>query len=181
MTTDVTMAPSVAGVRRASATSRQRQSAASSFLDGNEPAEYPWSRANLLVLALLTGAGLVGLVGAWYGVSGEPTYGDQIRWIWLAVLSLTLSGLGAVYFLTVSAGVVHRAMREASRAMRHELILEPEQDAAHAVAVGDYVRAPSMTRVHRHDCPQVRGKPVSPVSESEIAQLGFKACGVCSL
>lgn len=178
MATDVTMAPSVAGVRRAGAATRQR--ARSSFLDGNEPAEYPWRRANLLVLGVLTGLGLVGLAIAWYGVSGEPTYSDQIPWIWLAVLSLTLSGFGAVYFLTVSAGVVHQAMREASRAMRAELIVEPEQEVAAAGVVGEYVTARLMTRVHRPDCPQVRGKAVSPVPASEIAQRGLQACGVCS-
>lgn len=179
-TTDVALAPAVSGARRARATTRRTESVASSFVDGNEPAEFPWTRANLLVLTVLTALGLIGLVVAWFGVSGEAIYGDQIGWIWLAVLSLTVSGIGAVYFLTVTAGVVHRAMREASRAMRAELVVQPEQTLTSPVLAGEYVTARLMTRVHRHDCPQVRGKAVDPVSASEIAERGLKACGVCA-
>jgi hypothetical protein len=180
MTTDVTMAPHVSGARRVSATARHREVAAIGFIDGTEPGDLPWDRRNFLVLGLLTGLGLIGLAVAWYGVSGEPTYGDQIPWLVLAVLSLVLGGIGAVYFLTVGAGVVHKAMRESSRAMRTELVVEPEQEAAPVAVAGEYVTSPRMTRVHRHDCPQVRGKAVQPVAATEIAQLGLQACGVCS-
>jgi hypothetical protein len=180
MTTDVTMAPTVSGVRRSGTTSRQREGVRVNFIDGREPADSPWGRGNLLVLALLNALGLMGLGVAWYGVSGEATYGDQVGWIWLAVLSLTVSGIGAVYFLTVGAAVVHRAMREAAHAMRAELVAEPEHEATASSLAGEWVTARLMTRVHRHDCPQVRGKTIHAVSGAEIAELGLKACGVCA-
>jgi hypothetical protein len=144
---------------------------------------------DVLRLLTLCGLGLGGLLACWYGISGENRFHDQIGWVAGAIGSLIAAGIGMVRFILAGLRSVHGEASELMTCVRVERLGEivDEQDelfAAPALAptgteAAGYVTGPSMTRVHRPDCPQVRGKDVGPIADADIARLGLHRCGVC--
>lgn len=58
-----------------------------------------WSRPELAVATLLGAVGSLGLVGCWWGASGERTFEDQKDWLIGAILAAALIVLGVVILL----------------------------------------------------------------------------------
>ena len=151
----------------------------------------PWAMRDILRLAWAAGLGLVGLAVCWYGISGGRTLGQQIGWLVGAIGALAFAGLGMVGFLLAGIREVHAEMYALVSRIRTERLGEnldevddleaetatPQQDSADHV--DGYVMGTSMTRVHRADCPHVRGKVVEPISAADVTRLGLATCGVC--
>lgn len=52
-----------------------------------------------LLLVILESVALLGLVGAWYGVSGTSSFTEQIAPLSLGVASLAFAGMGNALYL----------------------------------------------------------------------------------
>ena len=151
-------------------------------------ADSPWTMQDLLRLTWMSGLGLIGIGVCWYGISGQATMHRQLGWLVGAVAALTVAGIGMVGFLLAGLRAVHAETFEVVTEIRRDRLgedvdaiddLAPVVAAPVALASAGYVTGASMTRVHRPDCPHVRGKQVGPISENDIARLGLTKCGVC--
>lgn len=151
----------------------------------------PWQIRDLLRLGWLTALGGIGLGVSWYGCAGEANFHRQIAWIAGAVGALLIAGFGMVSWILAGMREVHRETRELTNVIRvrklHQTVTAPDEFLADAAPVtaqivrdAGYVIGPSMTRVHRTDCPHVQGKAVGPISDVDIARLGLAKCGVCA-
>src|SRR4051794_31389881 len=151
-------------------------------LDVADPVS-PWRRRDLVVSALVLAAGLVGIFVCWYIGAGKLTYTDQMPWLVACICCGILSVLGGVYWLVLGFRQVNLMQRDVQRwlapwlAEQHAALVVSDVVPAQSDAL---VSAPTMTRVHRAQCPMVRGKAgVVEVTEADIAHRGLNQCGAC--
>ena len=131
-----------------------------------------WTGGTAAVAALLAATSLGGVVLAWVGASGETHLEDEVPWLVIGVVAFALGGVAGAIWL----GRGLRSIRTERLALRRRLL------AMNVGATGDtsaghdtWVIANGMTRVHRPDCEDVRGKTVR-----EVAPGTAPACAVCT-
>lgn len=141
----------------------------------------PWRTADLLGSAVITGAGLTGVVGAWYGGSDQADWPDALPWVSLGSVAITVAMLGLVAWLVSGFRRVRRLRREVLPAL-HAYAGTRGAAAAGAQASGSagFVTAAGMTRFHRPGCPLVAGKPVRPLPVNTPEGSALVPCGVCA-
>jgi hypothetical protein len=156
--------------------------------------EEPWTPRGFLGPAVVVVIGLVALGICWYGVSGEATLEDQTPWLAGAVLSTIVSATGTVLWLVLGFRAVRGGQRQVVADARVALgldrivlprrgVTQPTSAGSATPSVGDpspvLVTARGMSRVHRLDCPLVRGKVVREVPVDQMRVGGLSSCGVC--
>ena len=163
------------------------RSAASARLARLAAEDFPWDVRDVFRLLWTTAVGLVVITVCWYGSSGEANFHRQVVWLAAGIGGLLIAGFGMIGWLLAGLRNVHREVFDVVDTIRVErlhqtldLNLDDEIDADGADEVGGYVIGASMTRVHRRDCPLVKGKSVGPISEADIERLGLDKCGVCA-
>lgn len=142
----------------------------------------PWRPADLLGSAVLAGAGLLGLVVAWYGGSDQADWPDALPWASLAAVATTVAMLGLVAWLVSGFRRVRRLRREVLPALHAQVgtSRRPAPAVAPTAGPAGLVTAEGMTRFHRPGCPLVAGKPVRPLPADEFETSGLVPCGVCA-
>jgi hypothetical protein len=128
-------------------------------------------------------AGVLLLVGGWYGVSGETTVANQLPYIASATVpGAVLVIVGAVFLAPVLRG---DSTRGDALDRLVELLTEPvpdESTAPTAVEPHDahLLAVPEGTQYHRASCALVLGKPdAAVVDATAIAARGLQPCLVC--
>jgi hypothetical protein len=130
-----------------------------------------WTRRAAGVAALLTAGSFAGIVVAWVGASGQTHLGDEIPWLVVGVLALTVGGIAGATWL----GRGLRSIRTERLALRRRLVAMDVGRPAAAGRSDIWMIAPGMTRVHRPDCEYLRGK-----TAREVAPGSAPECVVCS-
>lgn len=135
----------------------------------------PWVVPDLFRWFGLLGLAAVGLVMAWWGVSGSTRTDRLITWTNVGTAAVVLSGLANMTWLLQG--------RRAVSARRRELLAAAASIAMApgAVATLDDVRVavPGTSRHHRVGCPSVSGKPVERGTVADHERAGRHACGLC--
>lgn len=133
-----------------------------------------WSRGAIVALLVTSTIGLCLMALAAHGASGEESLGDQVAWLNMAVLGLTVAGAGHASALI--------AARRLVTLRRQELVGEPaaitpvRSRPTPGRGGGDQrVRVAGGTWHHDAGCLLVRDKPVEPVEDFD----GVNACQVC--
>lgn len=138
----------------------------------------------------LAALGIIGIIVAWAGVSGEIFVARQVPY-------LVSGGLGGIA-LIVLAGVLlgtHDLYGYAARLDRVEqkvddihrvLVMAWEDRAATSIDIGETVGGglmvaalPKGTSYHRLDCAAVQGKAVDHLPAQEAVRLGLSSCKLC--
>jgi hypothetical protein len=141
----------------------------------------PWRKADLLGSAVLGGAGLAGLVVAWYGGSDQADWPDALPWASLGAVATTVAMLGLVAWLVSGFRRVRRLRREVLPALHaHVGARRVAQTVAPTAGSAGFVTAAGMTRFHRPGCPLVARKPARPLAVDEFRACGLVPCGVCA-
>lgn len=130
-----------------------------------------WTRGSAAASTLLAVLSLAGIVVSWVGASGKTHLEDEVPWLVVGVVALTLGGLAASTWL----GRGLRSIRAERVALRRRLLAMDVGRAATGDGGEVWVTAPGMTRVHRPGCEFVRGKAVTEVAPDAAAE-----CAVCA-
>lgn len=146
------------------AAASRRRSRAARLNDG------PWLKRDRTIVL---GGCLLGLVGlgvcSWQG-SGSVDLSEQMNWLLLGILCVSLSSVCLAYWLL--SGL--RAVRvEVARVFG---TVKPNLPSAEAVTGTGFVTVAGMVRYHRPECPLVAGKTVRQVSPDAE---GLRPCGAC--
>lgn len=141
---------------------------------GRQP--YPWVVPDLFRWFFLLALSAVGIVVAWWGVSGTAHTGPQITWVDVGGGALVLGGLGNMTWLLQG--------RRAVALRRRELLAGLTDVAVPTASVGAdqeamRVAVAGAARYHRPDCPAVDGKPVKRMSIARHERAGRRPCGLC--
>jgi hypothetical protein len=159
----------------------------------------PWVRNVSIQSLILVIAGLAGLIICWYGVSGTAAFRNQRSWIVGATVGDVVAALGLVWWLASGFRTVHDAKRAvlvdacaarglpAPRDVAERKARPFAQNAFLGTSPGALsatsallVSGPLMTMVHQQDCPLVKGKQFSSVTDEDVRSAGLRSCGVCS-
>lgn len=140
----------------------------------------PWRASDVIRSVAISTAGLIVLMGCYYGSSRQVLFVDQTGWILGSIGASLLSALGMVTFLTTGFREIRRGVREVT-----DDLAELAQDLEPSEQVGDAVQTTGTTlvvvegfaTVHRPSCLLAAGKAVRPV---EGAGSAGSSCGVCS-
>jgi hypothetical protein len=142
----------------------------------------PWRRRDLVVCGLLGGLGVVGIVGCWFGATGEVVWRDQTGWLIGGIFCTGLVVLGGGLWVLIGLRRVRQGFRDLRRDQRAALGLKRVRTATttetDSVTTDQLVTSGQMTRVHRPDCLLLRGKQAVPVAPAELAN--YSRCGVCN-
>ena len=130
-----------------------------------------WTRGSATAATLLAAVSVAGIVVAWVGASGKTHLKDEVPWLVVGVIALTIGGLAASTWL----GRGLRSIRAERLALRRRLLAMDVGRAASVDRPDVWVMAAGMTRVHRPDCEYVRGKAVTEVAPDAAAE-----CAVCA-
>lgn len=144
--------------------------------DGPEP----WARRDVLLPALLTVLGLVGLVVGWLGISDTVSLSRQSRWLGLGIGAVVLGALGVVLWLVAGLTNLGRLRREVladlARRAAEDARSQPDEVIEHAARWGIVA---GMRHHHRAGCELLEGKAVRWLDAAEVAAAGSAACGIC--
>lgn len=130
-----------------------------------------WTRSTATASTLLAALSFGGIVVAWVGASGKTHLKDEVPWLVVGVVALTVGGLAASTWL----GRGLRSIRAERLALRRRLLAMDVGRTASTERADVWVMAAGMTRVHRPDCEYVRGKKVTEVAPDAAAE-----CAVCA-
>ncbi|MCU1600478.1 MAG: hypothetical protein JWO22_1187 [Frankiales bacterium] len=133
--------------------------------------DIPWPYATVLVVAGFLVVAVALLVTAWGGASRQADPRDQVLWLNLAVLAVSVLGAGCAVWLLVGRRSVTARSRQAQQAIVLALGLDRGPDAV-ASATG-LVTAAGLTRRHHVDCPLMSGRSPLPTGGE------LDSCGVC--
>ena len=139
---------------------------------------YPWLVPDLFRWFGLVLLGAVGLVVAWWGVSGTAKLSTQITWLNVGVAAVVVGGLGNMTWLLQG----RRAL-----ALRRRAVLAGIPVAALRTSPPAYpesaptrVAVPGATRYHREGCAAVAGKAAKSMTIDKHERAGRRPCGICS-
>ena len=141
-----------------------------------------WGGRARLVLGAGWSIGLLVVLFAWWGTSGEATSNAQYRWVGLGVAGMILCLAAGTAWLSAGMRAVGARIRvavpvpSATPEVIRELRLLPD---APEPGSGSPVAAPGMRYYHRASCAMAQGKPVRPADRAEHLRAGRAACGVC--
>jgi hypothetical protein len=138
---------------------------------------YPWVVPDLFRWFFLLGLSIVGLVVAWWGVSGTARTGTQITWINIGVAAVVVGGLGNMTWLLQGRRAVALRRREllARLPARTTVAVAPVASSPREKRVA----VPGASRHHRPDCAAVAGKRVEEASVAKHERAGRRPCGLC--
>jgi hypothetical protein len=134
----------------------------------------PWTRQQLVAVAVLAAVGAVALVVAWWGSGQEATLSGQVGWLNLATAGLVVAQCGAGALLLFG--------RRAIGARRRRLLAHAASapiEVAVASGVDEWAWVTGTHRAHRPGCQLVRGKPAVVVGPDDIRRRSLLRCEVC--
>lgn len=137
--------------------------------------DVPWPYATVLVAAGFLVVAVALLVTAWGGASRQADPRDQVLWLNVAVLAVSVLGAGCAVWLLVGRRAIAARTRLAQQQIAAALgldLIEPDVVAGSATATG-LVTAAGLTRRHRLDCPLMAGRDRVPATGDSLP------CGVC--
>jgi hypothetical protein len=134
----------------------------------------PWTRRTLVFAVTAMALGVLLVVVAWIGASGERQLSPQVVWVNLAVVGSAIAAVGQATWLLQG--------RRAVGVLRHQVLPDRERPRRPAappiapVAATGVVAIAGSGRYHRPDCLLVAGKDVDGV---DAARDGLQPCDVC--
>lgn len=145
----------------------------------------PWTPRDVSVAALVVGVGLIVLGASWYGISGEPDYFNQYRWLTGGIAGTAIAYLGLLRWILPAFRRVRRLERDVLSELRVLGLLGVDRTArvVSLVLPADALRftAPGMNLAHRADCPLLVGKPgVREIGVAELSRRGLGRCRMCA-
>jgi hypothetical protein len=143
--------------------------------DGAEP----WARRDLLLPALLTVLGLVGLFVGWLGISDTVSLSRQSRWLGLGIGSVVLGALGVVLWLVTGLTNLGRLRREVLADLTRRAAEDAGTEPGEVIEHARWGIVAGMRHHHRADCELLEGKDVRWLDAAEVATAGTAACGMC--
>jgi hypothetical protein len=138
---------------------------------------YPWVVPDLFRWFFLLGLSAVGIVVAWWGVSGTARTGTQITWLNVGIAAVVIGGLGNMTWLLQGRRAV--AIRRQQLVAGLGDVGTPSPGLTLDDAKGARVAVPGASRYHRADCPAVEGKQVRQMSVARHERAGRRPCGLC--
>ena len=138
---------------------------------------YPWVVPDLFRWFGLLGLSAVGLVVAWWGVSGTARVSGMMPWVDVGVGAVVVGGLGNMTWLLQG----HRAVAARRRRLLPAAPGPSVRTRVTAVADQDDLRlaVPGTSRHHRPGCVAVAGKPVERMPVAGHERAGRRPCGLC--
>jgi hypothetical protein len=134
--------------------------------------DVPWPYTTVLVAAGFLVVAVVLLVTAWGGASRQADPREQVLWLNVGVLAVSVLGAGCAVWLLVGRRSVTARSRQAQEDLAAALGVGQGPDAL--LSESGLVTAKGLTRRHRNDCPLMVGRT------AEAAPEGLQLCGVCS-
>lgn len=147
----------------------------SSPAGGRQP--YPWVVPDLFRWFGLVGLSAVGLVVAWWGVSGSAHTATQITWLNVGVAAVVVGGLGNMTWLLQGRRAVALRRRQLSTTLPDVVTTGRALTDGSGRAVR--VAVPGTSRYHRPECAAVAGKTVRQASLAAHRRAGRRPCGLC--
>jgi hypothetical protein len=134
----------------------------------------PWTRQQLVAVAVLAAAGAALIVAAWWGSGGEASLSGQVGWLNLATAGLVVGQCGGAALLLFG----RRAVGGRRRRLLAHLDMSPTAVApVRASTAWEWI--PGTRRAHRPGCHLVTGKDSTTVDADEIRRRGLQRCEVC--
>lgn len=148
---------------------------------GSSGAGYPWRDNDVVTVVVTALLGVVAVMAAWFGASGEVSVVRQVMWLNLAVGGFVVfAGGNGVWLLRLRRAIGDRRVRLVSleaddvEAMTADAVALSVPPRAGSTAALRLVRGVGMARVHDPGCPLVAGKAVQPAVVGD-----GEPCGVC--
>ena len=141
---------------------------------GRQP--YPWVVPDLFRWFFLLGLSVVGIVVAWWGVSGTASTGSQITWVNVGGAAVVVGGLGNMSWLLQGRRAVALRRRQLLGGLA-DVVTPPAVPVDGAKDMR--VAVPGASRYHRPDCAAVEGKQVKEMSVARHERAGRRPCGLC--
>ena len=139
---------------------------------------YPWVVPDLFRWFFLLGLSAVGVVVAWWGVSGSAHTSTQITWLNVGVAAVVVGGLGNMTWLLQGRRAVALRRRELLAGLA-DVVDAPVEPLTVEDAKESRVALTGATRYHRPDCAAIRGKQVKQMSLARHERAGRRPCGLC--
>lgn len=139
----------------------------------------PWRISELVKVAVVSTAGLIGVGVAWYGASAQADWPDTLPWASLGASALTVAMLGLVAWLMAALRRVRSLRREVMPWLEAAVSTPSTIPPVQTVPGEDFVTAGGMTRFHQPVCPLVTGKSVRPLTIEAARASALEPCGVC--
>jgi hypothetical protein len=135
----------------------------------------PWTGRANKIASLAAAVSLVGVVGAWNGISHQSSFDDAQPWFFLGVMALLLGLADAVLWLSGAARRIRGVRLESHEILRREFGIGPVAAVPVAQRAPRYVRAAGMVKVHLDSCELIAGKDCDEVPVGPDAER----CGMC--
>jgi hypothetical protein len=136
--------------------------------------------------AALALTGVVLLFLGWWGVSGQPTIGEQMPYLASGTIPGAALLIAAALVLTSESSQGHAQRTDALVAELHSLLVEETPATPRVPTVGEHdepgvvVALPAGEHYHRSGCALVIGKAgIEPLDADAIERRHLTACSVC--
>lgn len=145
-------------------------------------AGYPWRDNDVVAVSVTALLGVVAVVAAWFGASGEVAVARQALWLNVAVGGFAVfAGGNSVWLMRLRRAIGARRVALVSleadevEAMTADTAAASAPSRVGSTATVRLVRGVGMSRVHDPGCPLVAGKAVQPATVGD-----GEPCGVCT-
>jgi hypothetical protein len=147
-------------------------------LDDVDDSDLPlWTRSHLALLSVMAGVGLAVIAVSWYGSSGTRQPSQQVRWVAVSIVGLTVSAVANVAWVLRCRRVIGRALRTLPATLGW--VGSSASQAAAPESEEIFVTAAPSTLYHRPDCVFAAGRTVRSASPAAHQRAGLSPCEVC--